>query len=299
METNIENSIQTITKIDAIIRDFNIDNLLRYIKGHLISALLALILIVFFKKIRNFIRNIFAKTLNKMLADNIEIATFCVSIISIIIDLCLAMIIIRLLGINLTKIGGMIGALSLVIGFSFKEILSNFLGGIILLTFKPFKVEDVIKYGDYEGVVKKVEIFYTTLVDFQDSEIIIPNANIIGNEVTNINDNAHRWLITQIGVGYGSDIELVKRTIKNIIENRRSDLFYIEGVEPIIGMSEIGASSLNFEIRVYVREKKYILARNYLNESIKIEFDKLGIDLPYNIIDLQLNKEFNSLKIEN
>lgn len=295
----METGIQTATKVNQLVKDFNIENMITYAKGHVISALVGVLMIIFFRRIRNFIRKIVSKVLHRFLSQNVEIATFCISIISLIIDFCLAIIIIRLLGVNLTKLGGMIGALSLVIGFSFKETLSNFLGGIILLTFKPFKVEDVIRYGDYEGVVKKVEIFYTTLVDFQDSEIIIPNANIIGNEVVNVNNDAHRWLVLQVGVGYGSNLEQVKSTIREIIEKRRDDLFYIEEVEPIIGMYEIGASSLNFEIRVYVREKKYILARYYLNESMKTEFDKLGIDLPYTIVDLQVNKDFNQIKVQN
>ncbi|WP_051188946.1 mechanosensitive ion channel family protein [Ligilactobacillus ceti] len=276
---------------------FNLDRIFRYVQEHSIRAIIALLIIIFFSKIRNLFKLIFEKIFKNFLANTPAIASFLLSMISVVIDLVLILVIFKLLGINLSGITAMVGAFSLVLGFAFKDILANFFGGLILLTFCPIKAEDVIKYNDFEGVVKKIEIFYTTLVDFQNSEIIIPNARLISNEVVNVKDNAHRRLILQVGVGYDSDIKQVKDTIREIIEKRRDDLFFIDDTDPVIGMYEIGASSLIFEIRVFVREKKFMFARYYLNEAMKTEFDKLGIDLPFDITHLEIDQKLNQIKV--
>lgn len=287
----------TNQSISEVKKYFNFDSIILYAKTHMLSAAIAVIMIIFFRRISNICKRIMEKAFKRFFSENPGIATFIISILTFVIDFVLIVIILEFLGINLTGITALLGAFSLVIGFSFKDILSNFFGGLILLTFKPFQVNDVVEYKSFVGTIKKIEIFYTTLTNFQNEEVIVPNANIIDNEIININTNSHRRLTLQIGVGYGSNIDQVKDTIRSIIDRRKEDLFYIEDTEPVIGMYEIGASSLNFDIRVFVRENQYMNARYYLNESIKTEFDKLGIDLPYNIIDLQVNPGFNSINI--
>lgn len=282
----------------ALRRYFNPDTIYEYVEKHLFSFILAVLLIVFYSKIRKLTVKLFKHLLNKFLANNPGLASFAMSLVACCIDIILVLVILRLIGINLSGVATVLVSMSLVLGFAFKDILSNFFGGIILLTFKPFQVGDAVEYKGFVGRVAKIEIFYTRLTDFQHEEVIIPNANIISNEIRNISANDHRRLDLQFGVGYGSDIQQVKNTLMEIIENRKSDLFYIEEHRPLIGLYDIGASALIFDVRVFVREDMYMDARYYLNEEVKTRFDQLGIELPYNIIDLQVNEAYNKVKIE-
>ena len=283
----------------ALRKYFNFDVLLGYIEKHLFSFAIALIIVIFYSKIRKIIGHIMKRALNRFLSNNPGLATFSMSLVTFCIDFVLVLIILRLIGVDLSGIATVLVSMSLVLGFAFKDILSNFFGGIILLTFKPFQVGDAVEYKGFVGRVSKIEIFYTRLTDFQHEEVIIPNANIISNEIRNISANDHRRLDLQFGIGYGSDIQQVKTALHEIIENRKEDLFYIEEHEPLIGMYDIGASALIFDVRVFVREDKYMDARYYMNEAVKTRFDQLGIDLPYNIVDLQVNQSYNKIKIEN
>lgn len=274
--------------VDAIYKYFNIESIMDYLKNHILSGVIAILIIVFFRRIRNLILTIIKKFLKKMLAANPGVRTFITSIIGLCIDLFLLFIILKLLGINLSGIFALFSVIGLVLGFAFKESLSNVFGGIIILTFKPFKVNDVIQYNSFIGTVRKIEIYYTTIVNFQNENVIVPNGNLATTEIRNINSNSHRRLDMQVGVGYGSNIAQVKALILDIINRRKDDLFYLDQTPPMIGMYEIAASTLNFDIRVFVRENQYLMARYYLNETIKTEFDANNIDLPYNIVDTRI-----------
>ncbi len=274
------------------------DFILTYIKDNFLRILPALILIGLYKPIKRYSLYFLDKVYNKAFKDNKGIISFLNSISRFIVDLVLVFTILGLFGVDTGKVMAMIGAISLVFGFAFKDTLGNIFGGVIILVFKPFIVEDLIVYAGYEGRVTKIEIFYTYLLNYSNEEIIIPNGSIITSELKNISIHSYRRLDLTVGVGYGSNIEEVKSIIKDIIFKRKGDLFEVDSKPYLIGMGEIGASSLNFDIKVHVKPANYLAAKYYLNESIKTEFDSKGIELPFNIIDLQVNPNFNNINIE-
>lgn len=273
------------------------DFILNYIQENIFSILPAIILILLYKTIVKYILFFLDKTYRKAFYNN-GMITFLNSVSKFLVNLILILFILDLLGIHFYRFTAFISAFSLIFGFAFKDVLGNIFGGIIILLFKPFRVGDLVNYSDHEGRVNKIELFYTTIINYNNDEILIPNGAIISSDVKNISSYNERRLDIRVGVGYGSNIDEVKQTVFDIIERRKDDLFRIDKNPPLIGLYEIGASSLNFDIKVYVECDNYILARYYLNESIKTEFDKKGIELPFNIIDLQVNPNFNKLNIE-
>ena len=110
----------------------------------------------------------------------------------------------------------------------------------------------------------------------------------MGNEIRNINVNANRRLDLTVSAGYESDIDEVKHVLREIVERRKDDLFCIEDMPVTIGLANMGASSIDFDLKVYVREGKYLEGKYYLNETIMKEFGRLGINIPYNILDVHL-----------
>lgn len=269
---------------------YTLEQVMDYITKHAFSFLLAIFIIIFYSKIRDFLVSISKKFLKKIFSDP-SISSFFISISKLLINGLLIFTILRLFGVDLTGITAIISAISLVLGFAFKDTLSNFFGGIIILTFKPFKVGDIIEYSSYLGVVNKIEIFYTKIINFQNEVVIIPNGNIINNEIRNIYYNPVRRLDLVVGVSYSSNIEQVKKIILEIIEAKKDEYFDLDEREPLIGMSDMAASSLDFDVKVFVKEGQYSHAKYYLNETIKTEFDKAGIEIPFNQLDLHIRSD--------
>ena len=141
-----------------------------------------------------------------------------ISIYSILYYFILIYVSIGILGINATSITTFLGATGIVLGIAFKETLGNFCGGLIILTFKPFKVGDTIEYNNYLGTVKKIELFYTKMLNPQNELVIIPNGIITNTEIRNIKQNGERRLDLRIGVSYNSDIQKVKKILERIIK---------------------------------------------------------------------------------
>ena len=225
------------------------------------------------------------------------ISTFIRSLFSVFYFTLVFYIIIGFFGININSITAFIGAAGLIFGLAFKETLANFCGGVIILTFKPFKVGDVIEFNNYIGEVKSIELFYTKIKNPQHELVIIPNGMITNNEVRNITKEEVRRLDLRISVSYNSDIKQVKEELKNIVdeltktENILEDDKYIwRNPEAVIGVGELADSAIIFDVYVYVDSDKYLKVKHKLNEEIKMRFDEKNIEIPYPQMDIHINQ---------
>lgn len=272
-----------------ILKFLTYDNIKNYLTVNFFKIIIALILLIFFNKISNLIYNIIKKFNSKIFKEKV-VETFFNSISKIFIKIILAVIILQTIGIDFSGIFALVGGLGLILGFAFKETINNVCGGLILLTFKPFKAGDLIEFNGKIGTVKKIEIFYTTMVTLQNEVIIIPNGNLINDEIRNININEFRRLDIKVGVSYKEDIQKVKNLILSIIDAKKDQYFDYSMADPIVRLTNLGASSLDFDIKVYIKHGKYEDARYYLLETIKEKFDENNIDIPYNILDVRLSK---------
>ncbi|WP_066895937.1 mechanosensitive ion channel family protein [Pseudostreptobacillus hongkongensis] len=262
-------------------------NIILWFRTHVLSILLAFILISMYSKILNKIVGIIDKYFLFNIKDK-GIKSFVKSFLKVIIQIIYVYVVLLLLGVNLTALFGIIGAISVVVGFAFKEIIQNIFGGLIILFFKPFKVGDVIEYKNFIGTVSKIEIFYTRVVNFQNEIVIIPNGSIITNELKNITTQNNRRLDLVIGVDYSANIEDVKRILNEILNDCE---YIIKDAKHLVGLTEFAASSMNFSVFVYVLPENYMLAKLFILEQIKIRFDNAGINIPFNQIDIHLYKE--------
>ena len=262
-------------------------NIILWLRTHVLSILLVFILIIMYSKIVNKIVGIIDKYVLFNIKDK-GIKSFVKSFLKVIIQIIYVYVVLLLLGVNLTALFGIIGAISVVVGFAFKEIIQNIFGGLIILFFKPFKVGDVIEYKNFIGTVSKIEIFYTRVVNFQNEIVIIPNGSIITNELKNITTQNNRRLDLVIGVDYSANIEDVKKILNEILNDCE---YIIKDGKHLVGLTEFAASSMNFSVFVYVLPENYMLAKLFILEQIKIRFDNAGINIPFNQIDVHLYKE--------
>ena len=193
------------------------DNTIKFLKTNLFKLFIIYLIIKIGKVFKNRVEKILKIILEKANTDK-SLASFLISIYSILYYFILIYVSIGILGINATSITTFLGATGIVLGIAFKETLGNFCGGLIILTFKPFKVGDTIEYNNYRGTVKKIELFYTKMLNPQNELVIIPNGIITNTEIRNIKQNGERRLDLRIGVSYNSDIQKVKKILERIIK---------------------------------------------------------------------------------
>ena len=217
-----------------------------------------------------------------------SVSSFIRSLLRIVYYVAIILIILSLFEVNVSTITGFIGALSLILGFAFKETLNNFFGGFIILTFKPFKVGDVIEYKNYQGEVASIEIFYTKIRNYQNELVIIPNGILTNTELRNLSKNKVRRLDLKITVDYKADIRKVKEILQEIVNNNPLAL---KRPEYIIGLGELGSIGIIYSVFVYVKVEDYANLKYSLNEEIKLKFEANGIHIPNTILDTYRIKE--------
>lgn len=257
------------------------------------TNMLKIITVVIAFKISGMLKKYADKFIKALLEkSNIDksVATFLRSAFSIFYYIVLGYILTGFLGINLSSITTFLGATSIVLGFAFKETLGNICGGLIILTFKPFKVGHMIEYEQYIGEVKSIELFYTRIKTAQNEQVIIPNGLITNNEIRNMTKEKVRRLDLIVGVSYNSDILKVKELLNEIVKEEmdKEEKLALKSPEPTIGVIELGPSAVNFCVYVYAKSENYFRLKLKLNEKIKLKFDENDIEIPYPQMDIHI-----------
>ena len=189
------------------------------------------------------------------------------------------------LGIQTTSFIAVIGAAGLAIGLALQGSLANFAAGVLMLIFRPFKAGDYIEGAGVAGTVEEVQIFATRLKTPDNKTIIVPNAKMMGDNITNYSTKDTRRVDMVIGVGYGDDLKKVREILEDILAK---DDRILEDPAPTIGVLELGDNSVNFAVRPWVKTQDYWGAYFDVTETVKRRFDEEGISIPYPQRDVHL-----------
>lgn len=192
-----------------------------------------------------------------------------------------------LLGMRWSQLQWMAAALTVGLGFGLQEIFANFVSGIILLFERPFRVGDVITIGDFSGRITRIRTRATTVLDFDNKEIMIPNKTFITGHLINwtLTDTITRVVI-RVGVAYGTDANKVRTLLLQIA---REDERVLMEPEPLCWFLAFGTSSLDFELRVFVNTVNHRLeVQNALNTRIASLFPEHNIEIAFPQLDLHV-----------
>ncbi len=206
------------------------------------------------------------------------------------------LIILQSVGINLTTLNVIAGAVGIGVGFGLQNIASNFISGLIILFERPIKIGDRIVVGDVDGDVVEIGARSTIVVTNNNIAVIVPNSNFISETVINwkYTDSKVRFEIP-VGVSYGSDVRLVE---KLLLEAARENPDVLDDPKPDVCFREFGDSSLNFSLRVWNKNhvhRKLVLYSS-LNFAIFDKFKQHGIEIPFPQRDLHIRS--GELKIK-
>lgn len=251
-----------------------------------IKILGAIVIFIIGKWVANFLTKMMKKIMEKSKVEP-TLSTFLGDMIFIFLMVLVILAALSTLGIKMTSFVAIVGAATLAIGMALQKNLSNIGAGVVIMLFRPFKVGDFVEIGGVAGSVEKISLFNTNLVTPDNRLIIVPNSNVIGNNITNYSAKDIRRIDLTIGIGYDDDIKLAKETLENII---REDERILKDPAPTIAVSELGDSSVNFAVRPWVKGKDYWNVYFDLLEKIKLTFDEKGIGIPYPQMDVHIKK---------
>ncbi|MGI9039032.1 MAG: mechanosensitive ion channel domain-containing protein, partial [Gemmatimonadota bacterium] len=158
----------------------------------------------------------------------------------------------RMVGFGLSNFALVAGALGVGIGFGLQNVVNNFVSGLILLFERPIRVGDIVVVGDQWGTIQNIGLRATTILDFDESETIVPNADLVSQRVTNwtLSSSVAR-LVVPVGVAYGSD---VAKVLEVLLAAAGSEEIVLDSPEPQALFRGFGDSSLNFELRVWLAD---------------------------------------------
>ncbi len=181
-------------------------------------------------------------------------------------------------GVQTASLIAVLGAASLAIGLALQGTLSHVAAGVMLLLFRPFKVGDYIVVGGEGGTVREVSLFTTELTTPDNVQIIVPNGQIWGASITNYSYHATRRLDLALRIAYEDDIGSAKAAVEDLIAK---DERCFKDPAPLVAVSDLGESSVDFVIRVWCAASDYWDLKWDLTRAIKERMDQEGITIPY------------------
>ncbi|TDQ17251.1 small conductance mechanosensitive channel [Algoriphagus boseongensis] len=209
---------------------------------------------------------------------NPSLNTFLVGLVKALLFVSLFIGIATILGVPMSSFLAILGAAGLAIGLALQGSLSNFAGGVLILLFKPFKVDDVIIGQGHTGKVSKIDILYTHLLTFDNREVVIPNGNLANSDVVNITAQPNRRVDMNVGVAYSTDLKKAREVILGIL---KSDERVHADPEPVVWLNNFGDSSLDLVVRAWTDRDNVWPVYFETMEKIKSEFEKNTIEIPF------------------
>ncbi len=188
-------------------------------------------------------------------------------------------------GIETTSFAAVIGAAGLAVGLAFQGTLGNFAAGIMLLVFRPFKVGDVISSGGVVGGVVEIDLFTTTLDTPDNRRMIVPNGTLFGATIENVTHHSTRRVDISVGADYGADVDATRKVLEKAAATVTSGL---HEPAPQVFLASLGASSVDWQVRVWCKTEDYWTCFQETTRAIKVEMDIAEIGIPYQTVDINI-----------
>ena len=191
--------------------------------------------------------------------------------------------------ISITGMVAFFSAAAAAVALALQGRLSDIASGIIILFTKPFVTGDFIEFGKYQGFVQKIDLIHTDILTYDGTNVIIPNSSIAGSEINNFTQHPQIRVTVNVPVPYDADIEQIKSILFDVMEN--TDLILREeAYAPKVRLEGFGESALEFTTRCFCNYQDYWTVYYALTENIKNAFDKNGIIIPFNQLDVHLEQ---------
>ncbi len=208
----------------------------------------------------------------------ITLRRFLKSVTGLALKVLVLITVASMLGVATTSFIAVLGAAGLAIGLALRDSLSNFAGGVLMIVFKPYKVGDFVEMQGQSGTVQAIQILNTVLLTADNKTVFIPNGPIINSNVINHTNEHKRRVDVSVGIGYGSDIDVARKTLLNLVN---ADERILKDPTPDVVVAELGDSAVMLRVRAWVHTPDYWPVFFALQEQVKKSFDVAGVEIPF------------------
>jgi small conductance mechanosensitive channel len=272
--------------MDAI-KDFIANsNIVEILTNGVINLAIAIVIFVVGKWIAKRVQSTLEKLLRKRSVDEV-LVDFLGTIAYALILVIAVVAAFDTLGIPATSFMAIIGAAGLAIGLALKDSLSNFASGVMLVMFRPFTKGDFVDAGGIMGTVDEIHLVSTVLTTPDNKQIIVPNALMYTSAITNYSAKDTRRVDMVMGVGYNDDLKLVASILEKVCREHPKVL---DTPETKIFINNLGASSVDFVVRPWVKSEDYWGVLADVLETSKLELEAAGCNIPYPQTDVHLHQ---------
>ena len=209
--------------------------------------------------------------------------------IKLILYFLLAMVVIDTLGVSVTSLLAAFSVVGLAASLAVQDSLSNLASGIMLLVTKPFKIGDYVEIDEVSGTVKMISLIHTRITTIDNKMIYVPNSKIIATKIVNYTQQEKRRVDLEISASYDAPIETVRQSLLEAVS--AVGLFSDTPAPPFAAVLSFDESSIRYVVRAWVKTEQYWDAYFALLEQIKAAFDKNGVEMTYNHLNVHMVKE--------
>lgn len=220
-----------------------------------------------------------------------SLTSFLDSLVSISLNLLLAITIVGVLGIDTSSFLAVFASAGVAIGMALSGTLQNFAGGVLILILKPYKVGDFIEAQGFAGNVKEIQIFSTILTTPDNQTIIIPNGALSTGCLKNSTAAPTRRIDLDVEVAYNTKTEDVRKVLMQLINEDSRIIKEPAAMEPYLPMIKMSASSIVFQMRVWVKAEEYWKVRFELTERVYQALGNAGIEIPFQQMDVHIKNK--------
>ena len=189
------------------------------------------------------------------------------------------------IGVQVGPLLAGLGVVGFIVGFALQDTLSNFASGLMILMYRPYDIGNTIEAGGVMGKVHEMNMVSTTIMTPDNQKLVVPNNKIWGGVIRNVTAQERRRVDMIFGIGYGDDMAKAEAILRKIVEQ---DERVLKDPEPIIKVHTLGESSVDFIVRPWVNTPDYWNVYWDITRTVKEEFDKQGVSIPFPQRDVHL-----------
>ena len=225
------------------------------------------------------------RSLNKTRLD-LTLTRFFANITGWLVLLLAVLTALSLFGIQTTSFAAVIGAAGLAIGLGFQGTLSNFAAGVMLLTFRPFKIGDTVKVDGETGIIAEIDLFLTKMDTFDNRRIVLPNSKVFGNTIETLTYHPRRRADVPVGVSYEADLDATRAVLERAAASVPGRL---DDPAPQVVLDGFGDSAVNWIVRVWAPTPDFLAIKQATVRAVKQHLDAEGLVIPYPQVDVHFD----------
>ena len=199
-----------------------------------------------------------------------------------------AVCLVSYLGIDTSGITALITSLGVCVGLAVNGALSNLAGGVLILLTRPFKVDDFIEAQGVSGTVSDIHITYTDIVTVDNRVVHVPNGALSSGTIVNYSEKDTRRVDLDFSIAYSADFEKAKKIVMAILEAHE---LVLDDPAPFVRVAAHGASALQIKARAWTKSADYWTVYFDVIEDVKTAFDKTGIEIPFDQLDVHIKND--------